>query len=95
MVMIKDNHISVAGGIANAMRSVDQFLQKEKLTIPVEVGTFVLMHMLKRTNLCVYVFCGSPLFRLIWFLDVLFNYVHIFPEKERKSQILTYLFLIN
>lgn len=38
MVMIKDNHISVAGGIANAMRSVDQFLQKEKLTIPVEVG---------------------------------------------------------
>ncbi|CAD6223892.1 unnamed protein product [Miscanthus lutarioriparius] len=39
MVMIKDNHISVAGGIANAMRSVDQFLQKEKLTIPVEVET--------------------------------------------------------
>ena len=37
MVMIKDNHISVAGGIANAMRSVDQFLEKEKLTIPVEV----------------------------------------------------------
>jgi hypothetical protein len=31
MVMIKDNHISVAGGIANAMRFVDQFLQKEKL----------------------------------------------------------------
>ena len=53
MVMIKDNHISVAGGIANAMRSVDQFLQKEKLTIPVEVGTFLLMHKLKRTNLCV------------------------------------------
>ncbi|OEL36028.1 Nicotinate-nucleotide pyrophosphorylase [carboxylating], chloroplastic [Dichanthelium oligosanthes] len=39
MVMIKDNHISVAGGIANAMRSVDQFLDKEKLTIPVEVET--------------------------------------------------------
>ncbi|PAN13722.1 hypothetical protein PAHAL_2G360200 [Panicum hallii] len=39
MVMIKDNHISVAGGIANAMRSVDQFLEKEKLTIPVEVET--------------------------------------------------------
>lgn len=35
--MIKDNHISVAGGIANAIRSVDQFLEKEKLTIPVEV----------------------------------------------------------
>jgi nicotinate-nucleotide pyrophosphorylase len=55
MVMIKDNHISVAGGIANAMRSVDQFLQKEKLTIPVEVGTFLLTRMLKRTNLCVYI----------------------------------------
>lgn len=55
MVMIKDNHISVAGGIANAMRSVDQFLQKEKLTIPVEVGTFLLTRMLKRTNLCIYV----------------------------------------
>ncbi|RLN33713.1 hypothetical protein C2845_PM03G05750 [Panicum miliaceum] len=39
MVMIKDNHISVAGGIANAMKSVDQFLEKEKLTIPVEVET--------------------------------------------------------
>lgn len=55
MVMIKDNHISVAGGIANAMRFVDQFLQKEKLTIPVEVGTFLLTRMLKRTGLCVYV----------------------------------------
>ncbi|XP_062198565.1 nicotinate-nucleotide pyrophosphorylase [carboxylating], chloroplastic isoform X2 [Phragmites australis] len=39
MVMIKDNHISVAGGIANAMRSVDQFLEKEKLALPVEVET--------------------------------------------------------
>lgn len=37
MIMIKDNHISVAGGVANAMRSVDQFLEKEKLTLPVEV----------------------------------------------------------
>jgi nicotinate-nucleotide pyrophosphorylase len=37
MVMIKDNHISVAGGIANAMRLVDQYLEKEKLTVPVEV----------------------------------------------------------
>lgn len=35
--MIKDNHISVAGGIANAMKSVDQFLEMEKLKLPVEV----------------------------------------------------------
>ncbi|KAM0905130.1 hypothetical protein ACQ4PT_017566 [Festuca glaucescens] len=39
MVMIKDNHISVAGGITNAMTSVDQFLEKEKLAVPVEVET--------------------------------------------------------
>jgi nicotinate-nucleotide pyrophosphorylase (carboxylating) len=40
MVMIKDNHISVAGGITNAMKSVDQFLEKEKLAVPVEVLFF-------------------------------------------------------
>uniref|UniRef100_A0A0E0EUP8 nicotinate-nucleotide diphosphorylase (carboxylating) n=1 Tax=Oryza meridionalis TaxID=40149 RepID=A0A0E0EUP8_9ORYZ len=39
MVMIKDNHISVAGSITNAMKSVDQFLAKEKLALPVEVET--------------------------------------------------------
>ncbi|VAI35775.1 unnamed protein product [Triticum turgidum subsp. durum] len=39
MVMIKDNHISVAGGITNAMTSVDQFLEKENLAVPVEVET--------------------------------------------------------
>ena len=37
MIMIKDNHISVAGGITNAMTSVDQFLEKENLAVPVEV----------------------------------------------------------
>lgn len=37
MVMIKDNHISVAGGVTNALKSVDQFLEQNKLTIPVEV----------------------------------------------------------
>jgi nicotinate-nucleotide pyrophosphorylase len=57
MVMIKDNHISVAGGIANAMRSVDQFLEKEKLTIPVEV-LFIDVHVEKviPTCLCVHIF---------------------------------------
>ncbi|KAE8776770.1 putative nicotinate-nucleotide pyrophosphorylase (carboxylating) [Hordeum vulgare] len=39
MVIIKDNHISVAGGITNAMTSVDQFLVKENLAVPVEVET--------------------------------------------------------
>lgn len=37
MAMIKDNHISVAGGIKHAMKSVDQFLEKENLALPVEV----------------------------------------------------------
>ncbi|KAI4979427.1 hypothetical protein ZWY2020_016180 [Hordeum vulgare] len=33
MVMIKDNHISVAGGITNAITSVNQFLVKENLAV--------------------------------------------------------------
>ena len=43
MVMIKDNHISVAGGITNAMESVDQYLEKEKLAVPVEVLSLVVV----------------------------------------------------
>ncbi|KAK4793443.1 hypothetical protein SAY86_023878 [Trapa natans] len=30
MVMIKDNHISTAGGVTNAIRSVDMYLQQKK-----------------------------------------------------------------
>ncbi|WOK99910.1 hypothetical protein Cni_G08622 [Canna indica] len=39
MVMIKDNHISVAGGVTNALSSVDQFLQQKSIQMPVEVET--------------------------------------------------------
>ncbi|KMZ61190.1 Nicotinate-nucleotide diphosphorylase (carboxylating), Nicotinate phosphoribosyltransferase [Zostera marina] len=39
MVMIKDNHISVAGGVTNAIRLVDIFLERENLQMPVEVET--------------------------------------------------------
>ncbi|KAK9106156.1 hypothetical protein Scep_023000 [Stephania cephalantha] len=39
MVMIKDNHISVAGGVANAIKSVDQFLEQRNLQMGVEVET--------------------------------------------------------
>ncbi|KAK8940442.1 hypothetical protein KSP39_PZI009891 [Platanthera zijinensis] len=39
MVMIKDNHISIAGGVANAIKSVDSFLEKRNLKMPVEVET--------------------------------------------------------
>lgn len=37
MVMIKDNHISIAGGVINAMRSVDQYLEQRDLQMEVEV----------------------------------------------------------
>lgn len=39
MVMIKDNHISIAGGVTNAMKLVDKFLEQKNLQIPVEVET--------------------------------------------------------
>lgn len=40
MVMIKDNHISAAGGIANAIRSVDEYLKQKKLEMDVEVNKY-------------------------------------------------------
>ncbi|KAJ6809868.1 nicotinate-nucleotide pyrophosphorylase [carboxylating], chloroplastic [Iris pallida] len=39
MVMIKDNHISVAGGVTNAIKSVDQFLEQKGIQMAVEVET--------------------------------------------------------
>lgn len=37
MVMIKDNHISAAEGIINAIRSVDEYLGQKNLQMEVEV----------------------------------------------------------
>ncbi|KAI3729355.1 hypothetical protein L6452_18011 [Arctium lappa] len=39
MVMIKDNHISIAGGVSNALKSVDLYLEKNNLQMGVEVET--------------------------------------------------------
>ncbi|XP_030529199.1 nicotinate-nucleotide pyrophosphorylase [carboxylating], chloroplastic isoform X2 [Rhodamnia argentea] len=39
MVMIKDNHISIAGGVTNAIRSVDMYLKQRNLQMEVEVET--------------------------------------------------------
>ncbi|CAK7326722.1 unnamed protein product [Dovyalis caffra] len=39
MVMIKDNHISIAGGITDAIKSVDQYLEGQNLQMEVEVET--------------------------------------------------------
>lgn len=38
MVMIKDNHISAAGGVTNALKSVDLYLENNNLQIGVEVS---------------------------------------------------------
>eukprot|EP01018_Ginkgo_biloba_P041151 Gb_00045 [translate_table: standard] len=37
MVMLKDNHISVAGGVTNAIASVEQYLKENNLQMAVEV----------------------------------------------------------
>lgn len=37
MVMIKDNHISVSGGVAKALKCVDQYLEQRNLQMGVEV----------------------------------------------------------
>ncbi|XP_059316788.1 quinolinate phosphoribosyltransferase [decarboxylating] 1a-like isoform X2 [Lycium ferocissimum] len=39
MVMIKDNHISAAGGVNKALKSVDQYLEQNNLQMGVEVET--------------------------------------------------------
>nr|CAH04306.1 putative quinolinate phosphirobosyltransferase [Nicotiana tabacum] len=39
MVMIKDNHISAAGGVSKALNSVDHYLEQNKLQMGVEVET--------------------------------------------------------
>ncbi|KAK7273809.1 hypothetical protein RIF29_14872 [Crotalaria pallida] len=39
MVMIKDNHITTAGGVTNAIRAVDLYLEQKNLQMEVEVET--------------------------------------------------------
>lgn len=54
MVMVKDNHIAVAGGISQAISAVETYLNSKNLNIGVEVFT-----MLQVSLSCV--------FSLIWF----------------------------
>lgn len=42
MVMIKDNHISAAGGVTNALKSVDLYLESNNIQMPVEVSAIFL-----------------------------------------------------
>lgn len=44
MVMIKDNHISAAGGIVNAIKSVDEYLKQKNLEMDVEVNKLKLLN---------------------------------------------------
>lgn len=45
MIMIKDNHISIAGGVTNALRAVDLYLEEKDLRMEVEVVlTLLLLH---------------------------------------------------
>lgn len=37
MILIKDNHIDYAGGIAQAIRSVNQYLQQHQLNLKIEI----------------------------------------------------------
>lgn len=37
MVMIKDNHISAAGGVTDALKAVDLYLEQNNLQMEVEV----------------------------------------------------------
>lgn len=41
MVMIKDNHISTAGGVTNALKAVDLYLEQNSLKMEVEVVLFL------------------------------------------------------
>jgi hypothetical protein len=54
MVMIKDNHISTAGGVTNALKAVDLYLEKNSLQLEVEVVlSFIVSHVL----FCFDLFC--------------------------------------
>lgn len=45
MVMIKDNHISAAGGVADALKAVDLYLEQNNLQMEVEVVlSFIVLH---------------------------------------------------
>ncbi|XP_057737095.1 quinolinate phosphoribosyltransferase [decarboxylating] 1a [Arachis stenosperma] len=56
MVMIKDNHISAAGGVSNALKAVDLYLEQRNLKVEVEVETRTLeevkevLHYASQTN---------------------------------------------
>ena len=39
MILIKDNHVDYAGGITQAINNTVQYLQKNKMNIPVEIET--------------------------------------------------------
>lgn len=59
MVMIKDNHISIAGGVTNALKSVDLYLEQNNLQMGVEVMPIALKLFFDKviSSLCVFRAC--------------------------------------
>lgn len=51
MVLIKDNHISIAGGVTGALRSVDSYLDHNNLQMGVEVPQQIFSVFLRYQNL--------------------------------------------
>ncbi|KAI9079836.1 hypothetical protein K1719_038246 [Acacia pycnantha] len=50
MIMIKDNHISIAGGVTNALRAADLYIKERNLQLPVEVETRTLEEVKEALN---------------------------------------------
>ena len=61
MIMIKDNHISIAGGVINALRAADMYLKEKGLEVPVEVMLILLpLHFFYQAVVspqCMWMFC--------------------------------------
>ncbi|WCJ33530.1 Nicotinate-nucleotide pyrophosphorylase [carboxylating] chloroplastic [Euphorbia peplus] len=71
MVMIKDNHISIAVGIINAIRSVDQYLEQKNLQMEVEC-------LVEPSFLCTAVF-----YYFVYMSDVVYTYYDLIYAEKR------------
>jgi nicotinate-nucleotide pyrophosphorylase (carboxylating) len=52
MIMLKDNHIDYAGGIENAIKKANDYVQKNHLDIKIEIETRSLLEVEKALSLC-------------------------------------------
>ncbi|KAG4991306.1 hypothetical protein JHK87_024763 [Glycine soja] len=80
MVMIKDNHISAAGGVADALKAVDLYLEQNNLQMEVEVCT---AHFIC-TSFFLLLFLAAPFELLLLLLLVPFGLVGGESEQHNK-----------